>query len=128
MTERKRLTDAIVRRLPLPAAGKAITIDADVPGFGARVTANGARSYVLRYTTRAGRERTYPSLAALSRPQEHSAHRPIHRTFTRPLPRLLARLVWIGAPSPALRIGTGAVHRVRFKCLTTDAPYRYVNT
>jgi integrase len=54
-----RLTDAIVRRLPAPKQGKAITVDADVPGFGIRVTANGARSYVLRYTTRAGRERTY---------------------------------------------------------------------
>src|SRR5262245_38112225 len=54
-----RLTDAIVRRLSTPKQGKAITIDADVPGFGIRVTANGARSYVLRYTTRAGRERTY---------------------------------------------------------------------
>jgi integrase len=59
VTERKRLTDAIVKRLPLPTTGKTITIDADVFGFGARVTANGARSYVLRYTTRAGRERTF---------------------------------------------------------------------
>src|SRR5215831_8447537 len=59
VAERKRLTDAIVKRLPLPTTGKTITIDADVFGFGARVTANGARSYVLRYTTRAGRERTY---------------------------------------------------------------------
>src|SRR5215471_17019545 len=59
VVDRKRLTDAIVRRLPTPEQGKAITIDADVPGFGARVTANGARSYVLRYTTSAGRERTY---------------------------------------------------------------------
>jgi len=59
MAERKRLTDAIVRRLPLPQQGKRITIDADVPGFGARVTANGARSFILRYTTRAGRERTF---------------------------------------------------------------------
>jgi hypothetical protein len=54
-----RLTDAIVRRLPAPKQGKTITVDTDVPGFGIRVTANGARSYVLRYTTRAGRERTY---------------------------------------------------------------------
>src|SRR5215472_4402559 len=53
------LTDAIVRRLKPPTKGKLISVDADVPGFGARVTANGARSYVLRYTTRAGRERTY---------------------------------------------------------------------
>jgi integrase len=55
-----RLTDAIVRRLPLPVKGKAITLDdGGVTGFGARVTAAGARSYVLRYTTRAGRERTF---------------------------------------------------------------------
>jgi integrase len=54
-----RLTDAIVRRLPPPKQGKAITVDVDVPGFGIRITANGARSYVLRYTTRAGRERVY---------------------------------------------------------------------
>jgi hypothetical protein len=59
VTERKRLTDAIVRRLPLPQQGKAITIDADVPGFGARVTANAHRRFILRYTTRAGRERTF---------------------------------------------------------------------
>jgi integrase len=59
VTERKRLTDAIVKRLPLPTTGKTIRIDADVFGFGVRVTANGARSYVLRYTTRAGRERTH---------------------------------------------------------------------
>jgi integrase len=59
VAERKRLTDAIVRRLPTPEQGKHITPDSEVVGFGARVTANGARSYVLRYTTRAGRERTY---------------------------------------------------------------------
>ena len=33
--EKQRLTDAIVRRHPLPKQGKAITVDADVPGFGA---------------------------------------------------------------------------------------------
>jgi integrase len=53
------LTDAIVRRLPTPAKGKVITLDDEVTGFGLRVTAAGARSFVLRYTTRAGRERTY---------------------------------------------------------------------
>jgi integrase len=56
---RQRLTDAIVRRLATPERGKAITVDSEAAGFGARVTANGARSYVLRYTTRAGRERTF---------------------------------------------------------------------
>ena len=59
VAERQRLTDAIVRRLPTPEQGKHITPDSEVAGFGVRITANGARSYVLRYTTRAGRERTY---------------------------------------------------------------------
>ena len=56
---KRHLTDAIVRKLPVPDTGKRITLDDEVVGFGARVTANAARSYVLRYTTRAGRERTY---------------------------------------------------------------------
>src|SRR5262249_41586070 len=38
------------------------------------------------------RRARHPSLAALSRPQEHPAHRPLHRAFTRQVPRLLARL------------------------------------
>src|SRR5215471_21735077 len=59
VAERQRLTDAIVRRLPTPEQGKHITPDSEVAGFGVRITANGARRYVLRYTTRAGRERTY---------------------------------------------------------------------
>jgi hypothetical protein len=42
--------------LPLPPEGARITYDADVPGFGARVTANGARAFVLNYIV-AGRER-----------------------------------------------------------------------
>jgi integrase len=40
----------------MPAKGATITYDADMPGFGARVTANGARSFVLNYMS-AGRER-----------------------------------------------------------------------
>jgi integrase len=57
MADKRHLTDAIVKRLPAPAKGKEITLDDEVTGFGVRVTAAGARSYVLRYTTRAGRER-----------------------------------------------------------------------
>jgi integrase len=59
MISNQRLTDAIVKRLSLPEAGKRITPDTEVAGFGIRITAGGARSYVLRYTTRAGRARTY---------------------------------------------------------------------
>jgi integrase len=44
-----RLTDKAIDGLPLPAKGGVITYDKDVPGFGMRVTAKGARSFVLNY-------------------------------------------------------------------------------
>jgi integrase len=44
-----RLTDKVIDGLPLPAKGGVITYDKDVPGFGMRVTAKGARSFVLNY-------------------------------------------------------------------------------
>jgi integrase len=56
----QHLTDATIKRLPLPERASKIHPDGDVPGFGVRVTANGAKSYVLRYRVRgSGRERTY---------------------------------------------------------------------
>lgn len=54
-----RLTDAYVKTLPVPASGNKITYDADLKGFGVRVTATGARAYVLNYRTKAGRERRF---------------------------------------------------------------------
>jgi integrase len=56
----QRLTDADIRRLPTPAKGNKITYDTEVAGFGARITAAGARSFVLRYRVRGSmRERTF---------------------------------------------------------------------
>jgi integrase len=56
----KHLTDTIVRRLPAPDQGNAITYDADVRGFGVRVTGAGAKSFVLNYRVKgSGRERRY---------------------------------------------------------------------
>jgi hypothetical protein len=56
----QHLTDAIVKRLPLPERASGIHTDGGIPGFGVRVTAAGARSFVLRYRVRgSGRERTY---------------------------------------------------------------------
>jgi integrase len=52
-----KLTDATVRRLPAPAAGKKIVYDSDVAGFGCRVYASGVRAFVLNYRTRGRRER-----------------------------------------------------------------------
>jgi integrase len=54
------LTDAVIRRLEAPATGNKITYDSAVTGFGARVTAAGAKSFVLTYVVRgSGRQRRY---------------------------------------------------------------------
>ncbi len=56
-----RLADALIRSLPAPVHGNKITYDAGkdaVRGFGVRVTASGAKSFVLNYRV-AGRERRY---------------------------------------------------------------------
>jgi integrase len=44
-----RITDKLVKDLSPPAKGNAITYDTEVKGFGVRVTAAGARSFVLNY-------------------------------------------------------------------------------
>ena len=46
-----KLTDATIRALPVPPKGNKITYD-DLPGFGVRVTAAGARSFILNYLTK----------------------------------------------------------------------------
>src|SRR5262245_307884 len=56
----QHLTDAVIRRLSIPARGNKVTYDDEVKGFGARVTAGGARSYILNYRVReTQRERRY---------------------------------------------------------------------
>jgi integrase len=54
-----KLTDTAVKNFPLPEKGNRITYDAEVKGFGVRVTAAGARSFILNYRTRSGRERRF---------------------------------------------------------------------
>ncbi len=53
-----RLTDKLIKGLPAPTRPNQITFDTEVRGFGIRVTAAGARSFVLNYRV-AGRERRY---------------------------------------------------------------------
>jgi integrase len=48
------LTDKIVRGLPAPAAGNKLKFDSEVKGFGCRVTAAGARSFILNYRVKGG--------------------------------------------------------------------------
>lgn len=55
----QHLTDAMIKRLPMPEKGNKVHYDDDVIGLGARVTAAGARSFILSYRTRTGRERRY---------------------------------------------------------------------
>jgi integrase len=57
-TGNAHLADNLIRRLPPPAKGNRIVYDSEVAGFGVRVTAAGARSFVINYYT-IGRERRY---------------------------------------------------------------------
>ena len=50
------LDDKVVGGLPAPATGNKITYDSEVKGFGVRVTAAGAKSFILNYRS-GGRER-----------------------------------------------------------------------
>jgi len=52
-----RLTDAIVKRLPVPATGKTIAFDSEVSGFACCVYASGRRTFILDYRTRSRRQR-----------------------------------------------------------------------
>lgn len=56
----QRLTDRVVKGLPRPKAGNRVYYDDLVSGFGCRVTAAGARAFVLNYRRRSdGVERRY---------------------------------------------------------------------
>jgi integrase len=56
----QRLTDRIVKALPRPEAGNRVYYDDLASGFGCRVTAAGARAFVLNYRRRSdGVERRY---------------------------------------------------------------------
>jgi integrase len=55
-----RLTDRAIKQLPPPAQGNKVIFDEAVKGFGCRVTAAAAKSFVLRYRRRAdGRQRLF---------------------------------------------------------------------
>ena len=54
----EKLIDKLVRELAPPGSGNRIVYDVDVKGFGARITAGGARSFILNYRI-AGRERRH---------------------------------------------------------------------
>jgi hypothetical protein len=56
----KQLTDRLVKALGPPAKGNRIAYDGEVKGFGVRVTAGGAKAFILNYRRKAdGLERRY---------------------------------------------------------------------
>ena len=54
----ERITDRLVKGLEPPAKGNRVTYDAEVKGFGIRITAGGVKAFVLNYRI-GGRERRY---------------------------------------------------------------------
>lgn len=54
----QRIVEKMIAKLERPAAGNQIHYDSEIPGFGVRITANGAISFVLNYRIH-GRERRY---------------------------------------------------------------------
>src|SRR5262245_11347748 len=53
-----RLTDTTIKQLPAPERGNKLTWDDTVRGFGIRITAAGARAFILNYRRKLdGRER-----------------------------------------------------------------------
>ena len=74
--QQQRLTDALIKRLPVPAEGNKVTYDSDVPGFGARVT--DWRRTVL-----------HPQLRDQERPRAQAHHRsaPVTGAPLLPVPR-----------------------------------------
>ena len=55
----ERITDKLVKELAPPATGNRRVYDERIPGFGVRITARGARAFVLNYRNVEGRERRY---------------------------------------------------------------------
>ena len=54
----EKITDKLAREAAAPEYGNRIIYDTDLTGFGLRVTANGAKSFILNYRV-SGRERRY---------------------------------------------------------------------
>jgi integrase len=58
-TKIERLTDAVVKRLPVPAKGNRIFYDPTTPNFGIRITAGGHRSFICNYYPKGRPQRRY---------------------------------------------------------------------
>ena len=77
-----RLTDKIVRNLPVPAKGKPFIRDSEVTGFGVRLTPNGNRSFAIKYARKSDGVERYLTIGEFG-PWEVSAAREQARRFRR---------------------------------------------
>lgn len=90
----ERLSDRLVQNAKPPASGNYVIYDWKLPGFGLRITAKGARSFVLNYRFK-GRERRitigqYPTWKLLAA-RKHAEHlRRLIDTGTDPLDERVA--------------------------------------
>ena len=70
-----RLIEKTVKGLKAPLKGNVVAWDSEVPGFGLRLTAGGAKSFILNYRNRDGTQRRltigrFPSLSATAARQQ----------------------------------------------------------
>lgn len=78
-SESMRISDKLVRGLAVPVKGNRITYDAELRGFGVRITAKGVRSFILNYRCK-GRERRitigrYPEWTVLAARKQAEEYR-----------------------------------------------------
>ena len=71
-----RLSDSVVKGLPAPTAGNKVYYDSEETGFGARVTAAGARSFVFNYRTTSVASGASPSALFRIGPPRRDAPKP----------------------------------------------------
>src|SRR5258708_19705573 len=87
----RKLTDRIVKSLPIPDRGNQIAYDEDVKGFGARVTAAGGRAFILNYRRKSdGRERrctigSFPDWGTGAAPDQANRLKPLIAALAHPL-------------------------------------------
>lgn len=54
-----KITKTLIDAMEAPSKGNRIIFDSELPGFGVRITAKGAKSFILNYRTTDGIERRY---------------------------------------------------------------------